>query len=274
LISARSPGEQVAKSGHSQALIGADATVSQPDEALPLSAECFIVRRPKHAKSEFTGGPKGEIEEFVASTRRYGDKDSRAMDKGTRQRCPPLCGRNKSPGELIFEVRDTAEVEDLESSLPCARRIYAADTEERHGNILGYRKGRQQTRILEKKSEVFIAQAPAIFLRDITHSLSLEQDCSGVRGFEKTEVVELKVPASAVRTVKLTERGQREGKRNVADEGLTALIPVHSMTAKGLAGENWMHAKKKCSASRRIACKSTPRRQESILLRLHRGSRE
>jgi hypothetical protein len=73
------------------------------------------------------GGPHGEIDELIASSRRYGDKDAGAMDQSARECGAPLCGWDKTSGELIFEVRYSAEVEHFRGPHAGGACICAAD---------------------------------------------------------------------------------------------------------------------------------------------------
>jgi hypothetical protein len=135
LISVRSPGRQVAENGHSQEFVRVYASASDLNEAMRSTAES-IVPRPEDTKSQFLGTPHGEIDELITASWRYRDEDLWAMDQSASECRAPLCGWEQPPGKLIFEVRNSAEVEHLKGSGAGGAGICAADAKERHGHVL------------------------------------------------------------------------------------------------------------------------------------------
>ena len=105
------------------------------------AAEPAIVPRPEDTESQFLGGSHGEIDELITSSWRYGDEDPWAVDQSAGECRAPLCGWEQTAGELILEVRDSAEVKHFKGSRTGGAGFYAADAKQRHGHVLRYGEG-------------------------------------------------------------------------------------------------------------------------------------
>ena len=119
----RSPGRQAAENGHSQEFVRVYASVSDLNEAMRSAAES-IVPRPEDTKSQFLGGPHGEINELSTASWRYCDEDAGRWTESAN--AAPLRGGPGS-GELIFEMRYSAEVEHFGGPHAGGACIRAAD---------------------------------------------------------------------------------------------------------------------------------------------------
>ena len=98
------------------------------------------------------------------------------MDQSARECGAPLCGWEQTSGELIFEVRDSAEVEHFRGSHAGGAGICAADAKERHGHVLRHGEGWQEAWVVKKKAEGLVAKPSELFFRKMRHALSVQKD--------------------------------------------------------------------------------------------------
>jgi hypothetical protein len=163
------------------------------------------------------------------------------MDQSARKCSAPLCGWGQTSGELIFEVRDSAELEHFRGSHAGGACICAADAKERHGHVLGHGEGWQEAWVVKKKAEGFVAKPSEFFIRKMSHALSIQKDRSGIGGLKQTENVKQESPAVTIRAVKLAKHSRIERNGDVVDRCLSGLVPIGAMAAESLAGKNGIH---------------------------------
>ena len=205
------------------------------------SAAESIVPRPEDTKSQFFGGPHGEIDELSTASWRYRDEDLWAMDQGAGECRAPLCGWEQPPGKLIFEVRNAAEVEHFKGSGARGAGICAADAKERHGHVLRHGERWQEAWVMKKKAEDLIAKLSKLFFRKMRNALAVQKNLSGIGRLEQTENAKQKSLAGTIRAIKLTEGSRIERGCHVFDQGLSCFIPIHAMAAESFAGKNGIH---------------------------------
>ena len=110
------------------------------------------------------------------------------MDKRARECGAPLCRKaSRRAGELILEMRDSAELEHFNGSLAGGGGIYAADAKQRHRDILRHGEGWQQARVVKKKAECLIAKRRRSSSARCSDALSIQRDLSGIGGLKQTE---------------------------------------------------------------------------------------
>jgi hypothetical protein len=226
----------------SQALVGGNPSISDLNAALRLAAgDLLCSRSPEHAKSKFLGRSCGEIEEFTVSLDRDRRENLRAMDQSAGEGRAALCGGLQLPRELIFEVGDFAELEHFDCAVVRDTRIYVADPEEGHGNILCHGEGWQQAGLFKEKAEGSIAAPSKVFIFEIAHALTIQAERSRIGAFQQTEDAEQKCFPGTIRTIERAHSSGIERGGDVLDRCSTRLVPIRAVTAESLAGKNRIH---------------------------------